>query len=163
MAEAGYPNGLDIDLAIIARPAEQRMTEIAKQMLDQVGFRTKIDAAEVLAWRANMKSGKFSAGFWRGELPVDPDQNSRAIYTNGPANWAGFSDKDLDSCMDKGSSALDARQRAEVYKGCLNILQEKAYLFTGYFLAENWAGQKSVRGVRFQGTTMDLRETWLNK
>jgi peptide/nickel transport system substrate-binding protein len=163
LAEAGFPNGMDIDLAIIARPAEQRMAEIAKQMFDQVGFRTKIDAAEVLAWRANMKSGKFSAGFWRGEIPLDPDQNSRAIYSNGPANWAGFNDPSLDKCMDEGTATLDPAKRAEVYKRCLTILQENAYLFSGYFLAENWAGQKTVRGVQFQGTMMDLREAWLDK
>ncbi|MCL5025203.1 MAG: ABC transporter substrate-binding protein [Chloroflexi bacterium] len=163
MAEAGYPNGLNITLSVIARQPEQRLSEIAKQMFDQVGFRTTIDALERLAFNAKLQSYNFELGFWRPGLPLDPDQNTRYLYTGGGGNWSGFSDPEVDKCMDEGRSTMDAAKRHEVYKRCLTIVQENAYLFTGYNIRENYAANKSVKSIRYQHVLMDLREAWLDK
>ncbi len=163
LTEAGYPNGVDIELSVMTREPERRLGEIAKQMFDNAGFRTKIDALERLAFNAKLGAGNFDLGYWRGSLPLDPDSNTRSFYSGGAGNWSGFVDPEVDKCMDEGRQEMDATKRHEIYKRCTNLVQERAYVFTGYIIKESAAARKTVKNIRFQGTLTDLREAWLDK
>ena len=66
LAEAGYPNGIDITMTVINRSAEMRISEMVKSMWDKAGFRTTLENMERLAWIDKMKNMNFQTGFWRG-------------------------------------------------------------------------------------------------
>jgi peptide/nickel transport system substrate-binding protein len=162
LTEAGYPNGIDITLSVISRQPEQRISEVAKQMLDQAGFRTKLDVLERLAFNAKLQGYNFEVGFWRPGLPIDPDRNTRGLYSKAAGNWSGFADTEVDKCMDEGRQSMDPAKRHDIYKRCLNIIQEQAYLFTGYLLKTNNLANKKVKGILSQYALPDLREVWLD-
>ncbi len=162
LTEAGYPNGIDITLSVIGRQPEQRISEIAKQMLDQAGFRTTLDVAERLAFNAKLQGYNFEVGFWRPGLPIDPDRNTRGLYSGAAGNWSGFSDPNVDKCMDEGRQEMDQAKRHTIYKRCLDITQEQAYLFTGYLLKVNYVANKKIKNIKDQYSLPDFREVWID-
>lgn len=164
VSEAGYPNGVDTTLAFINRPADQRVAEAAKQMLDAVGIRITLDAFDRTAWIDKMKNTDFQVGFWRSlDALWDPDWASTEMTTGAPSNFSGFSEPQLDQCMADGRGELDATKRAEIYKKCQTIIFETARVNYGYHDPRNVVYRKEMQGLKLQFYTRDFREVWLDK
>jgi peptide/nickel transport system substrate-binding protein len=163
LADGGSPSGVDITLSVISRSREQRIGEVIKSMWDAAGIRTKLDVLERLAFNAKLQSFNFEAGFWTGGTQLDPDLLSRYLTTGGVANWSGWSDPDMDKCMEEGRSILDPKQRDTIYKRCQRIIYEKAFVGTGYYEVNNNVFSKKVNGLRNQWTLRDYRDIWLSQ
>jgi peptide/nickel transport system substrate-binding protein len=165
LAAAGHPNGVSIELKVIAREPENTIGEFAQQMWSRSGFQTKLVSMERLAWIDEVRAKKFQACFWRGSLitSVDPDALGVRIKTGGTANWAQFSDKEIDRLMDQGAETLDPAKRHEIYRQVLTIIQEKAYLATGISMPLMMARRKEVMGITYNHQMPNLDRVWLNK
>lgn len=163
LGEAGYPNGIDVNLLVDSRAAEQRMGEMIKQMWDQAGIRTTLDVMERLAWLDVVRAGKFQATDWRPVLPFVADQGSKVFQTNAPENYPGRSNPDLDKCLQQGRETYDAKQRQDIYKRCLTIMNEDAYFGSGFLMPRNWVFRKEVKDLRYAFAPLDLRWVWLDR
>jgi peptide/nickel transport system substrate-binding protein len=125
LTEAGYPNGLDVKLAVVARPQDQRMGEVLKQMWDGQGIRTTIDSMERLAYFSAAAAHRLQVITFRAHLHPDPDMMGVQMVTGGAANWFNWSDPNMDKCMADGRTTMDEAQRAQIYKRCQQILFEE--------------------------------------
>jgi peptide/nickel transport system substrate-binding protein len=163
LAEAGYPQGLDISLDFISRPEDQRIAEIAKDMWDKVGIRTTLSAMERLAWLDKMKTCNYETNFARMSSSPDPDGHSRLIVTGGGANYICGSWPEVDKCMEEGRTTYEPAKRHEIYKRCITIMYENAHATTGYTRPDNFIYPKYVMGIRPQWQFPDLKEAWLNQ
>ncbi len=164
MAEAGYPNGLDVTLDHISRAEDTRIAQVAKDMWDKVGMRITISAMERLAFvDKTRKACNFEANFGRMGGSVDPDGHSRLVVTGGSGNYSCDNIVELDNCMAEGRSTYEPEKRHEIYKRCIRIMYEQAIQTTGYTRPYNWVMAKYLMGVRPQWTLPDLKEAWLDK
>jgi peptide/nickel transport system substrate-binding protein len=165
LAAAGHPNGVSIELKVIAREPENTIGEFAQQMWSAVGIKTKLVSLERLAWIDAVRANNFQAAFWRGvfQTVVDPDVLKTRIKCGAPANWAQVCDPDIDRLMDEGGATLDPRKRHEIYRGVLKLVQERAYLGTGIVMPLLMAYRKEVQGLKFNFQVPDVRSTWLAK
>jgi peptide/nickel transport system substrate-binding protein len=163
LAEAGYPSGADILLSVIARPLDQRVGEMLKQMWDTAGFRTNLESIERLAWIEKLKNDNFNAAFWGGSPGSDPDQNTDTLGANGTGNWSGWREPRIEKCLEDGRSTYDPKQRDQVYKRCQQIIYEEAYVDGLYYWPSSVVYNKSVKGIARQWRTVDMRAAWLDK
>ncbi len=81
LAEAGYPNGLDITADHMNVPEDVRIAEMAKEMWDKVGIRTTLSAMERLAFVAKSRACNFQVRFSGMSASPDPDGHSRLVVT----------------------------------------------------------------------------------
>jgi ABC-type transport system substrate-binding protein len=163
VAEAGFPNGLDVSLIFISRPVDQRTAEAAKSMWDAAGIRTKLDAMERLAWIDKMKSNNFEIGFFRSNGSPDPAAFNKFHMTKAAANYANISNPEIDKCMEEGASEYEFAKRADIYKRCLKLILDDGYYGIGYMLPYNRVYRKAVKDVRVQFGVTDLKEAWIDK
>ncbi|MHB1007541.1 MAG: ABC transporter substrate-binding protein [Chloroflexota bacterium] len=165
LTAAGYPNGVDVELKVIAREPEQTIGEFVQQMWSAVGIKTKLVAQERLSWIDAVRAKNFQACFWRGTFTtlVDPDLLSTRIKCGASTNWAQFCDKDIDRLMTEGVQTQDAKQRQEIYKQVLTIIQEKAYLGNGIAMPLITAYRKELQGVTMNFQVPHFDAAWLNK
>jgi peptide/nickel transport system substrate-binding protein len=164
LTEAGHPNGVDVELKVIAREPENTIGEFAQQMWSSVGIKTKLVTLERLAWIDEVRAKKFQACFWRGGFTtsVDPDLAASSIKCGGPANWGQWCDKDIDRLMEQGAAIPDPKQRHEMYRQVLQLIQERAYLGTGIVMPLLTASRKDVQGLTFNFWPASVQYAWLS-
>ncbi len=164
LADAGYPNGVDVSLDIIARDPDRKIAEIAKFMWDAVGIRTTIDAVERAAGLARYQSGNFTIGFYNLALLPDPDLFApKALMCNSMNNWTNWCNKDFDACIAEGGKILDPQQRDTIYKRCLKIMMDEAFVGSGYLQVNFNAYSAKMKGEVIHYADGDARWVWLDK
>jgi peptide/nickel transport system substrate-binding protein len=164
LTEAGYPDGISIELKVIAREPEQTIGEFVQHMWTAVGVKTKLVAMERLSWIDAVRAMNFDTCFWRGSFSytaVDPDTAVSRITTGAASNWAQWGDPDVDRLMKEGGAVADRTKRHEVYKQVLTILQEKALLYSGINVPYVNVYRKEVQGVTHNFALPDLKAAWL--
>jgi peptide/nickel transport system substrate-binding protein len=158
LREAGYPDGISIELKVIAREPESTIGEYAQQI------KTKLVSMERLAWIDAVRAMNFDTCFWRGGFgytAVDPDAAINRIGCGAPSNWAQWCDPDVDRLMKQGGAAADPKKRHEAYREVLRILQERAYLYSGYAVPWVNAWRKDVQGLTYNFSLVGVKTAWL--
>ena len=166
LAAAGHPNGVHIELKVIAREPENTIGEFAQQMWTRAGFQTKLVSMERLAWIDEVRAKKFQACFWRGTFTtaVDPDTLSAAHPERRhlelvPVRRQG--DRPPDGRGRPGARPEEAAR--DLQAGVLTRLQEQAYLATGIAMPLLMARRKEVMGLTYNYQMPNLDRVWLNK
>ncbi|MCL4535047.1 MAG: ABC transporter substrate-binding protein [Bacteroidetes bacterium] len=165
LAEAGYPNGIDITLTTISRDPDRKIAEIAKFMWDAVGLRTKIDLMERTAALAIWKSQKFDVGFAGYTMLPDPDVFApKNLSCDGGNNLTANCNKEFDACINEAGAIVgNDQKRGEIYKRCMKIVQEDAFKQQGYSEPYFYVYNKSVKGIVAHWADPDVRWAWLDK
>ncbi len=165
LTEAGSPNGIDIALMVISRSEEMRISEVVKSMWDKVGIRTSLETWERLAWIDKSRAGDFHVSFWRGAMTLEPDSLSNSYNCGAAGNWNNWCSKAMESCLVEGRGEYDPAKRNNIYKKCLTIQQEEAYMGSGYTMPGNLVYRKEVKGVEAKwGTPLFYPgRIWLDK
>jgi ABC-type transport system substrate-binding protein len=65
--------------------------------------------------------------------------------------------------MKEGAAVSDPKKRQETYRQVLQILQEKAYVYSGISVPGVNVLRKEVQGVINNFAQPDLRAAWINK
>ncbi len=165
LAEAGYPNGIDINLMVISRSEEIRISEIVKSMWDRAGIRTTLETWERLAWIDKSRAGDFHVSFWRGSMTLEPDALMNSYGCGAAGNWNNWCSKAEETCLLEGRREYDPNKRHEIYKKCLTIVQEEAYMGSSFTMPGNVVYRKEVKGIEPQwGSPLFFpKGIWLDK
>jgi peptide/nickel transport system substrate-binding protein len=133
LAQAGYPNGVDITLHsafVEFRP----VYEAIGQMLTEVGIRTNVKMWDPgPAWNQFLqKDGKATNGYygsWGYYSVFDADAILHPLYHTEPGGWIGrhyTRVEGLDGLIDQARSTVDQASRKKTYTQILKILKEEA-------------------------------------
>ena len=136
LAEAGYPNGLDIvfnEGPPVVEPGLQQTDEAIVADMTKAGFRVKrnyIGDNTVVVARA--KEGKLGPMFnwsWGYYSIFDADAILYDVFKCGET-YSYYCNKALDDLIFQGRSTLDAKKRAEIYVKAQKLLfDDAAYVF----------------------------------
>ncbi len=163
VAEAGYPNGLDVTFSFISRPVDQKIAEMVQAMLAPAGVRLKLDGLERTAWISMMKNKGYEMAGWIFSVDPDPGMKLERLGCDGPANWGGYCNKEFDRCMSEGDQSLDWNKRDEIYKRCQKIFYEDASEILVVTSPIGVARRKYVNGVADSWEREDMRFVWIDK
>jgi peptide/nickel transport system substrate-binding protein len=142
LAQAGYPNGVDITLHsafVEFRP----VFEAIAQMLTEAGLRTTARMWDPgPAWNKFFQGeGKATHGYygsWGNYSVFDADAVLHPLYHTEPGGWVGkwyIRVPELDALIDQARSTVDQTQRKRSYAQIQRLIREDApsiYLFTQY-------------------------------
>jgi ABC-type transport system substrate-binding protein len=113
MAEAGYPDGLDVEMTVRDLPGYIAQAEFIAGELLKIGIRTKMtimSSAELFprVTKLNYKIWPY----WFCQTTLEPDELWAGYYiTGGSRNWLGYSDPWIDEMFVKQSAELDFEKR----------------------------------------------------
>lgn len=125
LAQAGYPNGVDMEIALVTGGSKwQKMSEIVQAMVMKAGFRVTLKQMDEAAFYGTRKDGKLPmyTNVWSADFN-DPDN---FIYTFfGPKGNVvrsfNVQDSSVIPVLDKGRSETNFKKRAKLY----NELEKK--------------------------------------
>ncbi len=120
LAEAGYPDGLDVVLDVKGELKE--IAEAIASLLTKAGIRTKVQVGEVSQLRSKWRTkGKPKTGdMWItswGNGTLDPVGIFVPTHrTNDRGNSAGYANAEFDALLDAAGVEPDAEKRAAMYQ-----------------------------------------------
>jgi peptide/nickel transport system substrate-binding protein len=133
LAQAGYPNGVDITLhsaAVDWRPH----FEALGQMLTEVGLRTTVKMWDPgPAWnkffQGEGKATHGAYGSWGNYSVFDADAVLHPLYHSEPGGWIGkhyARVEGLDKLIDEARSSVDQPRRKQIYARIQAMIKEEA-------------------------------------
>ncbi|MCL5027131.1 MAG: ABC transporter substrate-binding protein [Chloroflexi bacterium] len=163
MAQAGYPDGVDVSVVILQGEIANKVGEILKSMFEKIGVRLTLDIRERAAAIAAWESGNFEFGLSGKPLgEIDPNMLNNRFMTDMNKNYGRTHNAELDKCFEEGMQTIDEAKRAEIYKRCQKLIFEDAYFgLTHWTPNDRWVN-KRVKGwdIRFGGD-LRLAGIWL--
>ena len=125
LAEAGYPNGLDLHYVIYA--PNKSIGEAVAGELYKIGVRVNLQATDIALYRRMLGDGKLQA--WSILFPTGlfPDASGimNVLFT-GPANKY-FNDPIINKAIEDGVKEFDPAKRADIYAKAFDRINEMAY------------------------------------
>ena len=116
LAEAGYPDGLDLTLVASNRPAIRGQVAIAiKQMALPAGFRIEVESMPHDTYLANVwRKGNFYMAYW-GMQPTEDATFNLLLTSDASYEDSGWMNAEFDALVEKGRSTTNEAERAEAY------------------------------------------------
>jgi peptide/nickel transport system substrate-binding protein len=161
LADAGYPNGLDINF----NTTDQWSTdaEIIASSFSKVGINAKLVHLDPAAHVAAMSGGDavlFMCG-WVLDMP-DPDNILYFVFkSDQPTNWLHWKNDTVDELVEKARTIMDQDERANLYKQVYKIVVDQVPLAAIYGPVMPWVWSAHVNGFTFGPTNQYiLRDVW---
>ena len=140
LAQAGYPNGVDITMYSSLVDWRPHFEALA-QMLTEAGIRTTVKMWDPgPAWnkffQTEGKATQAQYGSWGNYSVFDADAVLHPLYHTEPGGWIGkhyARVEGLDRLIDEGRSTLDQSKRKRVYAEIQRMIREEApsiFLYT---------------------------------
>lgn len=154
LAEAGYPDGLSLQLWRTPRPVYSRIAQALQQQLGDVGVRVEIVERDAASARAAARNGEADLFLtdWYGDYPdaenfTWPLFHSRNAGTGG--NLAFLSDPALDAALDSARTlGGDPAETAERFRRIDERIHALAPWIFAWFPVDVWAMRPEVTGWR---------------
>ena len=136
LAEAGYPNGVDVTFNTgppVVEPAIQQTNDAIVADMAKAGFRVKQNyVGDNTVLVARIKDGKGGPMFnwsWGYYSVFDADAILYDVFKCGES-YSYYCNRELDDLIHAGRSTLDQKKRAEIYVKAQKLLfDDAAYLY----------------------------------
>jgi peptide/nickel transport system substrate-binding protein len=141
LADAGYPNGFDIDIVAYR---ERNQTEAIMNYLQAVGIKAKLNFLQYAAMRDMIRANKASLTHqtWGSNLVNDISASTPVYFAFG--NDDITRDPEVRDLLDKGDRTVEQESRMQSYKQALNIIAEKAYAIPLWSLPVYYVANQEV-------------------
>ncbi len=136
LAQAGYPNGIDIELFVSTyEPSWPSMAVVLQEQLAQAGIRVKITKVSNEGYWSEVWMKKPAVGTRWGERPADQALNE--IYrSHAKWNESYFDDPTFDNMLDIASQELDFDTRRALYVAAQEYLFENSGTLIPYHITQ---------------------------
>jgi ABC-type transport system substrate-binding protein len=174
LAEAGYPDGLDVTYATPDDEETQKLAASLQSDLAEAGIRVRLEVmsfATFMAATSDPAGSAFSYTAWAADFPdpinfFEPRFHSRSIKpveTGGTTNDSFYRNPALDAVLDAAHQALDPAARAALYRQAERILYDDAPWIWDYHRVTSEVVQPYVRGYAPHPIWMrDYASVWLD-
>lgn len=148
LAEAGYPDGFEMELLPTVQYGETvRAAQVLQQQLADIGITATINAPEWSEWLELEGNFRYDAYICNWNGLIDADQYYYLQHRTGLVfNFTGYSNPEFDALVDEGRSISDFDERYEIYEQADQILVDDAPYVYMYNKEEIRAYSPEVQG-----------------
>ena len=149
LAEAGYPNGIDLTLALGNTQGryEQDTAQILQQNCAEAGIRLSLQVVPAAEYWTIWDKVPFGMTYW-GHRPLGIMVLELAYRSGSAWNESHFANARFDTALDKALGILDPHQRSAAMGECERILQDEAVMVQAYFPKKFTVAGAHVRDFR---------------
>lgn len=147
LADAGYPDGIDLKIDCVANPPwEQNTVKVLTEMVKPAGIRLAINIMPGGTYWDRWMSTPFGFTSWTHRaLGV---QVLNLAYRTGVAwNETAYSNPEFDRLLDEAGAILDANERRPVMAKLEKILQDDAVISQDFWRSAFISANERVQGI----------------
>ena len=168
LKEAGYPNGLDLQLWVMDDGPRVDMCVIIQDQLKAIGINIEIKVFEFGAYVSKTALPDKELYFLSWNSSGDGDASLYPLFHSSQHGASGnrsfYSNKEIDELLDKARTSVDQDERTEIYKKVQDILQEELPHYTLVYPKLNLAKSTKVKGMIFKKNGyVDLTKAYVEK
>lgn len=147
LAEAGYPDGISIDLIASNRPAIRAQVAIAmKQMALPAGFDINVETMPHDTYLANFwRKGNFYMAYW-GMQPTEDATFNLLLTSNASYEDTGWMNEEFDALVEAGRSTTVESERAEAYAKAQELMLAELPYLIPFYEDVLTASKENIRG-----------------
>jgi len=150
LAEAGYPDGLDLTVKASSNDAYSKPLEIVQAYLADVGINLNIELMESNAWFDDVfKSGDFDLNLVTFSMGMADLEELYALYRGGQGqNYGHMDDPEVNAAYDANHTSLDEETRLEAFKTVQHVMGDKALTVPLYTAMSGIGANKDLQGIK---------------
>lgn len=165
LAKAGFPNGMDVSMMVVARNPDQTIGPVIQSYLESIGIRTKILVMERLSAiaKANAADYDLYLAMSGGLPPSDQIFLSMFWLSNGPNNRQGYNNPAFDTLFSKLSQTFDNQERKKLFAEAQRmVLDDGETVLFGRAIYQ--ANVKNLKGYNYEAEgAIRFTEAWLGR
>ncbi|RKL63487.1 ABC transporter substrate-binding protein [Thermoanaerobacteraceae bacterium SP2] len=170
LAEAGYPNGFEVENWQAKSETFYKRNVAIQAMLKQVGIDMKINQMDSASWRQSRNNGKvpiYLANWW-ADIP-DPDNYMyNILHSTQTPGWSiNYKNPKVDEFIEKARVSTDMNERIKMYQEAEKIaIYDDVSIIPLFHIKEYYIVQPYVKDVQFHPTgigSYNYRTMWLEK
>lgn len=168
LAEAGYPDGLQIKLYAQQLSPIPAIATIWKEQVAEAGVTVEIQSipSDVYYGADNMwLEVDFGITDW-GSRPYPQPYLDLGYTCSAEWNESHWCDKELDTLAAQAAKEMDPAKRAELYHQIQKIFTERGPVIVPFFTNNLWGASSKLKGVEptaALGSALDLRTVYFEK
>jgi peptide/nickel transport system substrate-binding protein len=143
LAEAGYPDGIEIVLALPDGDFRTGLAQVYKEMAAEAGITININILPTTAFNDQWMQWPFSVSGWNGRVPATANINL-ALRCDADWNESYYCNEELDALLDEADGTVDIEKRSELYCQIQTIMQEDSGYLVPFWAATFGASQSDV-------------------
>ena len=152
LAEAGHPNGIDVEIAVAKDPAWQPIAvQGMVEMWKEAGIRVKINLMPGQQFWEVWDKVSFGCTTWY-HRPLGVMVLGLAYRTGVPWNESEFANPEFDRLLTKAEGIRDVDKRSEVMRELETIMQEEGPIVQPVWQAFFTFYDKRVKGFKVHPT-----------
>ena len=168
LADAGYPNGIEIVSNNGYGTAQDRTNELLVEMLKPLGVKLNIRQLERTAYYAALDNRDFQMAPMGHAHSIDDPNDHIATYliSGGGRNYSQFSDPKVDAMYKEQARTLDPEKRKQIVRDLENyLLEQMPFLVTNWNAGGRDMWYKYVKGYNPMSSFTAFRKenVWLDK
>ncbi len=144
LAEAGHPNGIELELALPDGDFRTAFAQVYKEMAAQAGITVKINILPSSAFWDQWMKWPFSVSGWNGRIPATANINL-ALRCGGKWNESYYCDKEFEAVLNEADATVDVEKRRKLYCQIQSTMQEDSGYIIPFFAATFRARRKNVQ------------------
>jgi peptide/nickel transport system substrate-binding protein len=166
LAEAGYPNGVDVVLYAAAVPPLRTTLAVAvKEFAAQAGFNIEVRTVPMDEYLANVfRKANFYVGSWNMGATQDTWYNT-LLTSAGALADTGWSNKEFDEAIAAARRTTDVAERTALYARAQELVTTELPYIVPFFLDRLAARAEYVRGLELHPLNQpyQLDKVWLDE
>lgn len=163
LAEAGYADGLEIELSTPDDAHRPAYAQVYKEMAAKAGITVNINMLPSSAFWDQWQKWPFSISGWNGRIPATKNIN---LALRCKAEWTEsyYCNDKLDALLDAVDATVDVEEKRKLYCQIQGIMQEESIYLIPFFAATFGASRSNVHLPDAWSRAGALwHETWLSK
>lgn len=162
LAEAGYPNGFEIDLYTAQYLELPRFAVFAQQMLQPAGIRARLHVEPLNLYYSHWTDVPFGLTDWASR-PTATEILSLAFRCDAEWNAPHWCHPEFDRLVVELQGESDPERRGELATEIARILNHEVPAVIPYFTEVLRAARRSVKGVEaHMSYFLDLTRAWID-
>jgi len=133
LAEAGYPDGLDIDIRTIGGGHFDSLAQVAQGTFSQSGITSSIELMDQAAFLNDLFTGNYAIGILAMSLGADADAWSVVFESEGGMNFTGYANPEIDALFADARVLTDNNERIQIYSQIAQHVNDAAAFIPIYF------------------------------
>lgn len=164
LAEAGYPDGFEIDMYSPNDTLSSGPATLVQQFLTQIGLKVNLQTVDFGVWLDKAKAGEIPIYLFWDSCPVIPDNVLNQFKSDSTINYIAYHNPEYDEIVTAAIAENDLTKKAELYNEAQKIIMDSGCIYSMTTYSIHQVVNPKVKDLKITtGLMLSCREAYIEE